>query len=69
MTITRDVAAVEHCKALGSVASAPPYVLPGDDLKQLKNQALGLGANTVLLTGPRFVSTAGVAYQCAAPRS
>jgi len=64
VTVTRDAAKVEHCKALGSVASVPPYIAPGDDLKQLKNKAVGLGADTVLLTGPRVVSTAGVAYHC-----
>jgi hypothetical protein len=35
ITTTRDGAAVSNCKAVGNVASVPPYVLPGDDLKQL----------------------------------
>lgn len=61
---TRDATAVAKCKAVGNVASVPPYVLPGDDLKQLKNQAVGLGGNIVLLTGPRLVSTQGIAYSC-----
>ncbi len=64
IVVTRDAAAVANCKAVGNVASVPPYVLPGDDLKQLKNQAVGLGGNIVLLTGPRLVSTQGVAYSC-----
>jgi hypothetical protein len=40
--------------------------MPGDDLKQLRNQALPLGADTILLTSPRLVSTAGVANRCKA---
>jgi hypothetical protein len=62
--VTRDPAAVQACQAAGNVASVPPYVLPGDDLKQVRNQAVGLQADTVLLTGPRLVSTQGVAYRC-----
>ena len=62
--ITRNAADVEQCKALGSVQSVPPYILPNDDLKQLRNQTVAFGADTVLLTGPRLVSTAGVAYRC-----
>ena len=61
---TREAATVSNCHAVGNVASIPPYILPGDDLKQLKNQAVGLNADTVLLTGPRLVSTQGVAYKC-----
>lgn len=65
VTVTRDPNQVAHCAAKGSLRSVPPYIAPGDDLKQLKNQAVGLGADTVLITGPRLVSTAGVAYRCA----
>ena len=61
---TRDAAAVSNCKPVGNVASTPPYIWPGDDLKQLKNQAVGLGGDTVLLTGPRIISTQGIAYRC-----
>ena len=61
---TRDAATVSNCKAVGPVASVPPYILPGDDLKQLKNQAVGLGGDIVLITGPRLVSTQGIAYRC-----
>ena len=62
--ITRNAVEVQQCKALGSVQSVPPYVLPNDDLKQLRNQTIAVGADTVLITGPRLVSTAGVAYRC-----
>jgi hypothetical protein len=64
ISTTRDGAAVVNCQAVGNVASVPPYILPGDDLKQVKNQAAGLGGDTVLLTGPRLVSTQGIAYRC-----
>jgi hypothetical protein len=64
ITTTRDGAAVSNCKPVGNVASTPPYVLPGDDLKQLKNQAAGLGGEIVLITGPRLISTQGIAYRC-----
>lgn len=64
VTITRDTGQVANCKALGSVNSIPPYMLPGDDLKQLKNKSIGVGADTVLITSPRLVSTAGIAYRC-----
>lgn len=62
--ITRDSAEVAKCKAIGSVASTPPYIMPGDDLKQIRNQALPQGADTILITTPRFVSTQGVTYKC-----
>jgi hypothetical protein len=64
VAIVTDPIAVEKCSALGNVASDPPYIMPGDDLKQLRNQAAGLGADTVLRTGPRIVSTKGIAYRC-----
>jgi hypothetical protein len=66
VTVTRDAATVTTCKALGSVHSVPPYILPNDDLKQIKNRSIGMGADTVLITGPRLISTAGVAYRCKA---
>jgi hypothetical protein len=64
--VTRNIADVQSCKSVGSLNSVPPYLLPGDDLKQLRNQAVGLGADTILVTSPRLVSTAGVAYRCKA---
>jgi outer membrane lipoprotein SlyB len=56
---------VAHCTAMGSVRSVPPYIMPNEDLKQLRNKAVALGADTVLITGPRLISTAGIAYKCA----
>jgi len=34
--MTRDAAAIANCKAVGNVASIPPYVLPGEHLMQMK---------------------------------
>lgn len=64
--ITTNPADVAGCRAVGSVESSPPYVMPGDDLKQLRNAATGLGANAILRTGPRLFVTRGVAYRCGA---
>lgn len=62
--ITKEAADVASCDALGDVHSTPPYIWPGDDLKQLRNSAVALKADTVLLTGPRLVVTKGIAYRC-----
>lgn len=62
--ITRKTAEVERCEVAGNVNSTPPYIWPGDDLKQLQNSAVALKADTVLLTGPRLVVTKGIAYRC-----
>lgn len=62
--ITTNPAAVSGCKPMGSVASSPPYVAPGDDYKQMRNEAVALGANAILRTGPRLYITRGVAYRC-----
>lgn len=62
--ITHDPAQVASCKAVGSVLSSPPYVMPGDDLKQMRNEATALGGNVILRTGPRVLATRGVAYRC-----
>lgn len=62
--ITENPADVAGCRAVGPVSSSPPYVVPGDDLKQLRNDAVALRANTVLRTGPRILITRGIAYRC-----
>jgi len=63
ITTTRNGEDVAQCKILGTVEAHPPYVWPGDDLKQLKNKAAPLGADTVFVTG-RFSTVVGVAYDC-----
>ena len=63
--IARSTAAVAACHPVGPVRSAPSYVMPGDDYRQLRSQTAALGGNAVLVTAPRLISTAGVAYHCA----
>ncbi len=60
---TRDPKDVESCEVVGTVEAHPPYTYPGDDLKQLKNKALPLGADTIFVTG-RSGTVLGVAYRC-----
>lgn len=62
--ITRSADSVRSCHPVGYVQSSPPYVMPGDDYKQVRNQAAALGGNAVLITGPRLIHTAGTAYRC-----
>jgi hypothetical protein len=64
VAIVTDPLVVEKCTAMGNIVAEPPYVMPGDDLKQLQNQATGLGADTVLRTSPRVLAVHGVAYRC-----
>jgi hypothetical protein len=62
--ITRNVADVEHCKALGAVQSIPPYAFPGDDLRAIRSRTAAVGADTVLLDVSRTANTSGIAYRC-----
>ena len=60
--ITKSAGDVASCKAVGNVKSP----LIGFDAinATLQNQALGLGGNTVFVTGSDGQSVAGVAYSC-----
>ena len=60
---TQDPGEVANCQILGTVEAHPPYIWPGDDLKQLKNKAAPLRADTVFVTG-RFGTVVGIAYRC-----
>ena len=62
--VTRNAADVERCKHIGAVQSVPPYSLPGEDLERIRNRAVAIGADTVLLDTPRGDSRFGVAYRC-----
>lgn len=69
--LTKVAADVASCSAVGNVQL--PRDGDGADLSnaqgRLKNQAIGLGANVVLITESMFgTPTTGVAYRCA-PRS
>lgn len=63
--VTRKPADVEHCSPLGSVQSAAQGV-PGDDIRELRNQAVGAGADTILITSSILSNsgTSGLAYRC-----
>jgi hypothetical protein len=60
--ITRNAGDVATCKAVGNVNS--PLVGYDGINATLQNQALGLGGNTVFVTGAEGQSVAGVAYSC-----
>jgi hypothetical protein len=64
VAIVREAAEVAQCKLLGEIAAHPPYIWPGDDLKQLRQKAAELGADTVLVPGRRIGTVEGLAYQC-----
>ena len=60
--ITKKAGDVASCKVVGNVKAQP--VGPEATKATLRNQALGLGGNTVFVTGADAVSVAGVAYSC-----
>ncbi len=62
--VTRRAADVEHCKPIGAVQSLPPYTSPGDDLRQIRDRTVAVGADTVLLDPSR--ESLGLAYRCRA---
>ena len=62
--VTRNAADVEHCKHIGAVQSVPPYSLPGEDLERIRNRAIEINADTVLLDHSRRDSVSGIAYRC-----
>ena len=71
IVLTRKSADVEHCMVLGNVQSSGQTSIPGDDLNELRNQATGMGADTVLVTSPALnelnSTSNGVAYECKPP--
>jgi hypothetical protein len=62
--VTRNPADVTHCSPLGSVGAVSE--VPGDDIRELRNQAVGAGADTVLITSSIIFNsgTTGLAYRC-----
>jgi hypothetical protein len=60
--LTKNAGDVASCKAVGNVKS--PLVGYEGTNATLQNQALGLGGNTVFVTGPAGESVAGIAYSC-----
>jgi|GEM_PF-1188262 len=62
--IVRKREEVANCRLLGDIAAHPPYIWPGDDLKQLRRKAAPLGADTILIPGYRIGVVEGFAYRC-----
>lgn len=62
--VTRNAADVERCKHIGAVQSVPPYSLPGEDLERIRDRAIEVGGDTVLLNTSRREAASGVAYRC-----
>lgn len=64
IVVTRKTADVQHCSPLGSVQSSSE--IPGDDIRELRNQAVGAGADTILITSSIIYNsgTSGLAYRC-----
>lgn len=63
--VVSDPSGVGSCKQLGMVSSSPPYLLPGDDQKQMRSATAELGGNTLVVTHAAIVgSSRGVAYDC-----
>jgi len=65
IVVTRKPADVTRCSPLGSVQGGPPE-FPGNDINELRNQAVGAGADTVLITSPILTGSGagGLAYRC-----
>lgn len=65
IVVTRKPADVVNCSPLTSVQGGPAE-FPGNDIKELQNQALAAGADTVLITSSIFTSSGsgGLAYRC-----
>lgn len=55
---------VSACKYIDVFHSWPPYIRPNDDIRNVTRRAAEVGADTVLVSGARVVSTAGQAYKC-----
>jgi hypothetical protein len=65
--LTKDAADVANCTAVGNIAVPKNngVVDIASAKTQFQNQAIGLGANTGLVTeGVLFAPAAGVAYRC-----
>lgn len=63
--LTTDPTQIKGCRKLGPVTATPPYGLPSDWEKKLRNAAGAMGANWVLSEKPGASSTVkGEAYSC-----
>jgi len=68
IVVTRKPADVAQCSPLGVVQGGPPE-FPGNDIRELRNQAMAAGADTVLITSSILTSSGsgGLAYRCKEP--
>jgi hypothetical protein len=60
--VTTNAAEVVPCKPVGNVKALSES--PFDGMATIRNQALGLGANTIFVTAYVSGSEQGVAYNC-----
>jgi hypothetical protein len=62
---TENIADVQGCKLLGNVSAPPPYGLPDDWKKKLRNGTADLGGNVVFTEGAPLIGVpSGHAYAC-----
>lgn len=61
--LVRDGHAVTGCTVMGNVTSSYNFGEAKDYNKDIKNQAVGLRADTVLLTNSMFTMPSGIAYR------
>lgn len=62
--VTDNRSDVSACKYIDVFHSWPPYLRPNDDIRNITRRAAEAGADTVLVSGARLVSTEGLAYKC-----
>lgn len=55
---------IQGCTVVAQVTASPPYWFPGSDIRQMKTQAIALGADTLVVTHRGALSGSGVAYRC-----
>ena len=66
VTMTHKEADVASCTPLGEVEGLTDTNYVRDERREMQNQAVGLGADTILLTRDRDPPK-GLAYRCKAP--
>lgn len=62
--LTHSPTDIEHCKQIGAVQTLGPYAMPGDDVKQIRERTIAVGADTVLVSDTRRANLRGIAYRC-----
>jgi hypothetical protein len=69
INVTTKPADVEHCRPVGSMELLDKRTIPTSiETDKLRNQAVGLGADTLLVTSTVFSPHASaVAYRCKEP--